>query len=262
MTSKRSSSTHHTMMSSSTEASASSSRWVYWARPGPILPRSLVSAACRRSKRVGALDPHGAEVADVEHDRAGRGRPGARRSCPSGTDSGMSQPPKGTSLAPEGAVDGVERRGAVGVTPASPTRLLAPVTVVGRPSLRPPRPRRPSRGARRWRASTSLLHAAEGQEVEHALALRFTTSISSSPSRTSTTLSPRDHEVGARRRPRRGGRAGSSKTSRTDSSLMPASSSVLIDLELEQVAVGVPAAAAAARWRRPATGRTRSVRAQ
>ena len=34
--------THHTMMSSSTDPSASSSRWVYWARPGAILPRSLV----------------------------------------------------------------------------------------------------------------------------------------------------------------------------------------------------------------------------
>ena len=35
---------HHTMMSSSTDASASSRRWVYWARPGPIFDRSFVKA--------------------------------------------------------------------------------------------------------------------------------------------------------------------------------------------------------------------------
>ena len=46
ITSKTSSSRHHTMMSSSTEASSGSSRCVYCARPGAILPRSLVSWAC------------------------------------------------------------------------------------------------------------------------------------------------------------------------------------------------------------------------
>ncbi len=45
ITSKVWSSTHHTMMSSTTEASSESSRWVYWARPGPILARSLVRVA-------------------------------------------------------------------------------------------------------------------------------------------------------------------------------------------------------------------------
>jgi hypothetical protein len=49
ITSKRSDETHHTMMSSSTEPSCSWSRWVYCARPGRILPRSLVSIAWRRS---------------------------------------------------------------------------------------------------------------------------------------------------------------------------------------------------------------------
>ena len=53
MTSNTSSATHHTMMSSSTEASDSSSRWVYWARPGAILPRSFVRAACSRSSEPG-----------------------------------------------------------------------------------------------------------------------------------------------------------------------------------------------------------------
>ena len=69
----------------------SSSRCVYWARPGAILPRSLVSAAAARSSASPTLDPHGAEVADVERDgcgaagpvlgeRAGRVR---RAACPS-----------------------------------------------------------------------------------------------------------------------------------------------------------------------------------
>src|SRR5271166_1991113 len=52
ITSKRSSATHHTMMSSVTEPS-SASRWVYWARPGPILRRSLVKVCCKRSKASG-----------------------------------------------------------------------------------------------------------------------------------------------------------------------------------------------------------------
>ena len=49
MTSNRDSSIHHTMMSSSTDASSASRRWVYCARPGAILPRSLVNACCNRS---------------------------------------------------------------------------------------------------------------------------------------------------------------------------------------------------------------------
>ena len=70
MTSKTSPSSpgcHHTMMSSSTEPSASSSRWVYWARPGPILPRSLDSTPCSVSRASGTGDLDGAEVRDVEH---------------------------------------------------------------------------------------------------------------------------------------------------------------------------------------------------
>ena len=84
MTSKTSSSSHHTMMSSSTDASDSSSRWVYWARPGAILPRSLVRAAWRRSSEPGALDSYRAEVAHVEGDGRLCGRPCARRCVPSG----------------------------------------------------------------------------------------------------------------------------------------------------------------------------------
>ncbi len=59
---------HHTMMSSSTDASSASRRWVYWARPGPILPRSLVSCCCSVVEGRGAIDPDGAEVRHVEHD--------------------------------------------------------------------------------------------------------------------------------------------------------------------------------------------------
>ena len=52
MTSNRSAATHQTMMSSATDPS-SASRWVYWARPGPIRRRSLVSIACSRSNPPG-----------------------------------------------------------------------------------------------------------------------------------------------------------------------------------------------------------------
>src|SRR6476619_3798639 len=47
ITSSSSGSTHHTMMSSTTCASSGSRRCVYWARPGPIRPRSFVNAHCR-----------------------------------------------------------------------------------------------------------------------------------------------------------------------------------------------------------------------
>ena len=99
MTSKRSSATHHTMMSSVTEASASSSRWVYWARPGPILARSLVRVACSRSR---APAPSTRTVPRWLTSKATAARRQARCSAmvPVGYDSGISQPPKGTILAP------------------------------------------------------------------------------------------------------------------------------------------------------------------
>ena len=99
MTSKRSSSTHHTMMSSSTEASSGSSRWVYWARPGPILRRSLVRAVCSRSRASGpvtAMVPRwltSKATADSRHALCSA-------MVPAGYDNGISHPPKGTSLAP------------------------------------------------------------------------------------------------------------------------------------------------------------------
>ena len=57
ITSNTSSAIHQTMMSSSTDASASSSRCVYCARPGATFPRSFVSARWSRALRVGALRP-------------------------------------------------------------------------------------------------------------------------------------------------------------------------------------------------------------
>ena len=54
MTSKRSSSTHQTMMSSVTDPVASR-RWVYWARPGEIFRRSLLSEYCKWSKASGPV---------------------------------------------------------------------------------------------------------------------------------------------------------------------------------------------------------------
>ena len=85
MTSKRSSSTHHTMMSSSTEASAGSSRWVYCARPGADPVEVVGERRLQAVEGVGSLDPHGAEVADVEAPPRRCGTPCARRSCRPGT---------------------------------------------------------------------------------------------------------------------------------------------------------------------------------
>ena len=89
---------HHTMMSSSTEPSASSSRWVYCARPGATLARSFDSAVLQGRPARRRRRPHRAEVGHVEHDgvvaagevlgdRAGRRTRAAcpsRRTAPSG----------------------------------------------------------------------------------------------------------------------------------------------------------------------------------
>ena len=56
------------MMSSSTEPSASSQRCVYCARPGPDLGEVVGERGLQAVERVVALDPHRAEVADVEGD--------------------------------------------------------------------------------------------------------------------------------------------------------------------------------------------------
>ena len=147
---------HHTMMSSSTEPSASSSRWVYWARPGAILPRSLVSAACSAVERSVTVDPHRAEVGHVEHDGVVRGRRGARRSCRSGTRA--ASPSRRT--APSGRRARGGRRRA-----ASARSVISPGD--GDRRRRGRRPRR--RAAASW-ASMSSLTPASGQHVEHALA--------------------------------------------------------------------------------------------
>ena len=213
MTSKRSSSTHHTMMSSSTEASSASSRWVYWARPGAILPRSLVSAACSRSRASGPVDPHGAEVADVEGDGAGAAGPvlgeRARRvleaACPSRR--------RGPSW-PRGR--GGRRRAARCCSVTRRTLLARP----GRPRLGAPCDR--AGGAAGAVVTTGhglgeqlddggvdlLLHTARASRLSTPWPwYRLTTSISSSFSRTSTALLPAI--PGWRTtRPRRAARAG------------------------------------------------------
>src|SRR5437016_1210871 len=91
--------THHTMMSSSTDASASSSRWVYCARPGAILARSLVSArwsassACGPSTRTVPRWLTSNATAAARHARCS-----AR--VPSVYDSGISHPAKSVMRAP------------------------------------------------------------------------------------------------------------------------------------------------------------------
>ena len=68
-------------MSSTTEASASSRRWVYWARPGADLAQVVGEGRLEAVEGVGPLHPDGAEVADVEGHGVAGGRPGARRWC-------------------------------------------------------------------------------------------------------------------------------------------------------------------------------------
>ena len=69
MTSKRSSSTHHTMMSSSTEASASVEQVGVLRAPGGDLAQVVGEGRLQAVEGAGARDPHGAQVADVEHRR-------------------------------------------------------------------------------------------------------------------------------------------------------------------------------------------------
>ena len=131
--------------------------------PGPILPRSLVSVRCSRSSASAPVDPHGAEVRDVEHHGVARGRRGARRWCPSGTRAAC--PSRRT--APCG------RRGCGGWRRAASAR-----GVIRR--LRTVRRRRrraahgsvaSSRGQGRELGVDVVLHAGQRQHVEHALAL-------------------------------------------------------------------------------------------
>ena len=90
---------HHTMRSSSTEASASSSRWVYWARPGAILARSLVSSAAG-----GRAPPWPSRCTvprwETSNTTASRRQARCSAIVPVGYSSGMSHPPNGTMRAP------------------------------------------------------------------------------------------------------------------------------------------------------------------
>ena len=98
MTSNTSSPTHHTMMSSNTQASFTSSKCVYCARPTEILFRSFVSAFCNRSN---ALSPDTRTVPKC--DTSNSAAPCRHTSCsdrvPLGYEIGISQPPNGAILA-------------------------------------------------------------------------------------------------------------------------------------------------------------------
>ena len=59
---------------SSTTEPDSSSRCVYWARPGRDLPEVVREGRLQVLEGAGARDPHGAEVAHVEHDSAAAAR--------------------------------------------------------------------------------------------------------------------------------------------------------------------------------------------
>src|SRR5690606_27681344 len=198
MTSKRSSATHQTMMSSTTEASSGSSRWVYCVRPGPILDRSLVSAACSRSNASGPVTrtvPRWLTSNTAASVRQAR----CSASVPVGYWIGISHPPNGAILAPRArwrlssgdvfSVTGAE------ASAGAPPRSGLPPTVAGRP----PGASAPALGgwARRPAGIVGIvgvaglglalvalrgkelddggvdlaLHAVEGQQVEHALAL-------------------------------------------------------------------------------------------
>ena len=90
---------HHTMMSSSTDASASSSRWVYCARPGAILPRSLVSVRCSWSW-ASAPSRRTVPRCDTSNTTAASRQARCSAIVPPRYSSGMSQPPNGTMRAP------------------------------------------------------------------------------------------------------------------------------------------------------------------
>ena len=88
------------MMSSSTEASSSSSRWVYWARPGPILVEVVGERALEPVEGVGRRSTRTVPrwlTSNATAARAARPVLGQRAVR---VGSGMSQPPKGTILAP------------------------------------------------------------------------------------------------------------------------------------------------------------------
>ena len=63
-------------------AVGSSRRWVYWARPGPDPAQVVGQCGLQPIEGAGALDPHRAQMADVEDHRSRGGRPGARPGCP------------------------------------------------------------------------------------------------------------------------------------------------------------------------------------
>ena len=156
----------------------------------------------------------------------GAWRTGARSCGRSATRSCGSRRPAGRAAASSGSAQGAQLAARPPVAPA----------VAGR---------RRRLGSSTMAASTSPLHAVEGQDVEHALApVRY---------HVDELLAVADqHRARCRRSrgwrwrcPRRGSRAGSSKAPADRLELDAGVEQGLDDLQLEQVAVGVPAPAAA-----------------
>src|SRR5690606_7184603 len=193
MTSNRSSATHHTMMSSTTDASSGSSRCVYWVRPGPILDRSLVSVACSRSN---ASDPVTRTVPRWLTSNTAASVRQARCSArvPVGYWIGISHPPNGAILAPRArwrlSSGDVCRLTGAEASAGAPWRSVPPPTVCGAtPEVSAAALGRRSPGGAAGLAVVRVvgallrgkelddggvalaLHAVEGQQVEHALAL-------------------------------------------------------------------------------------------
>ena len=162
MTSNTSSSTHQTMMSSSTEASTSSRRWVYCARPGAILARSLVNAHCSRSS-ASAPSTRTVPRWDTSKTTASRRQARCSSSVPAGYATGISHPPKGTIRAPRARCTASSGLCSYPVTSGAITPLGGAAASVRRLG-----------GARPVELADAVvearLHPAEGQHVDqHAL---------------------------------------------------------------------------------------------
>ena len=182
---------------------------MYCARPGPILPRSLVKVGCSRS--MGLVAGRLAPCPDAT--RRTRRRACRQARCSSIVpvySSGISQPPNGTILAPSARWTRVERRPASSATIRAQRRLTTSIS--------------PSAEWYELRVDF-VLHAGQREHVEHSLAALEDVDQFVAVGEDDRVAV--DHEMG-------GSDVGGDvlaqvlKTSRTDSSLIPASSRVLM----------------------------------
>ena len=212
---------------------------MYCARPGRDLAQVVGEGGLQPGERVGPLDTHGAEVAHVEHDRvtaAGqvlldRAARVRQRHLPAA---------EGHQLRPEGHVPVVERRAAQFVAHGLSDRDGGPGC----------RDRRGLRAAARAQLDGPVdlgLHAGQGQHVEHALA---------APQHVDQFLAGAQHDLVALDDEMGRGDVGLHVVAQEvehDADRLELDAGVeqvLDDLQLEQVAVGVPAPATRCRWRR------------